>query len=214
MLRRLSVNALLKSVILVLAAAVMVVLALGAWSSWNRLSMVNRIAAVAEASTHMFKALHNLRVDRAQTNRALLADKQLTELPALMRDVRAAEMPALRSALATLETIDFSGKPGAVSGLSQSISKLAALQQESAAALIQPKASRRSQLAQDYVNETTALMDMLDQLSFSDDSARQVRRCLHRPAAGDQAAGLGCTQCRWRCVAVDLEWAGRPADAT
>ena len=75
--------------------------------------------------------------------RPLLADKQLSELSALMRDVRAAEMPALRSALAVLETIDFSGKAAAVSGLSQAISKLAALQQESAAALMQPKASRR-----------------------------------------------------------------------
>jgi methyl-accepting chemotaxis protein len=165
MLRRLSVNALLKSVIVVLAAAVMAVLALGAWSSWNRLTTINRIASVADASAYMFKALHNLRVDRSQTNRALLTDKQLTELPALIREVRGAEMPALRSALAVLESVDFPGKAAAVSGLSQAISKVAALQQESAAALLQPKASRRPQLAQDYVNEETALMDMLDQLS-------------------------------------------------
>jgi methyl-accepting chemotaxis protein len=165
MLRRLSVNALLKSVILVLAAAVIVVLALGAWSSWSRLGTINRIAAVAEASTHMFKALHNLRIDRSQTNRSLLADKQLTELPTMMRDVRAAEMPALRSALSVMETIEFPGKPAAVSGLSQAIDKLAALQQESAAALMQPKASRRPQLAPDYLNEATAMMDRLDHLS-------------------------------------------------
>ena len=46
MLSRISVNALLKSVISVLALGVIVLLAAGAWSSWNRLIAVNRISAI------------------------------------------------------------------------------------------------------------------------------------------------------------------------
>src|ERR1700687_3375160 len=80
MLNRVSVNAILKSVIATLAAAVMVMLALGAWSSWDRLAAVKRIAAVADASSYIFTAMHNLRVDRNATNRDLVADKQFTAI--------------------------------------------------------------------------------------------------------------------------------------
>ena len=67
MLNRISVNALLKSVIAIMALAVTVIFSLGAWESWSRLAAVNRIAAVADASGYMFTVLHNLRVDRSST---------------------------------------------------------------------------------------------------------------------------------------------------
>lgn len=85
MLNRVSVNVILKSVIATLAAAVVVMLAMGAWSSWVRLGAVNRIAAAADASGYMFTALHNLRVDRASSFRDLRADKQLTAMSPLLR---------------------------------------------------------------------------------------------------------------------------------
>src|SRR5882724_915116 len=107
MLSRLSVNVLLKSVIATLAAAVVVMLALGAWSSWDRLAAVKRIASVADASGYMFTALHNLRVDRASSFRDLRADKQLTAMTPLLREAREAEMPALKSALVALQVADF-----------------------------------------------------------------------------------------------------------
>ena len=60
MLNRLSVNALLKSVIVLMATAIIVMLAMGAWDSWRRLQAVNRITVAAAASSHIFKALHNI----------------------------------------------------------------------------------------------------------------------------------------------------------
>jgi hypothetical protein len=81
MLNRLSVNALLKTIIAVLSAAVVVVLSLGALESWHRMLAAGRIAAAAEATAHLFAALHNLRVDRSSTNRDLLSDQPLTEMP-------------------------------------------------------------------------------------------------------------------------------------
>src|SRR5690349_12853744 len=107
MLSRISVNALLKSVIAMLCAAVVVVLALSAWNSWARLESVNQIAGVTEASGHLFKALHNLRIDRASTFRELSSDKTFTAMPALLQTSRQAEMPALQAGLAAMEATDF-----------------------------------------------------------------------------------------------------------
>src|SRR5713226_6142497 len=130
MLNRVSVNAILKSVIATLAAAVVVMLALGAWSSWDRLAAVNRIAAAADASGYMFTALHNLRVDRASSFRELRADKQLTAMSPLLSDAREAEMPALKSALVALQATDFPERQAAMAGLEQAIRKLTALHAE------------------------------------------------------------------------------------
>src|SRR6202158_2471676 len=107
MLNRVSINAILKSVIATLAAAVVVLLALGAWSSWDPLAAVKRIAAVADASSYMFTAMHNLRIDRASTYRDLQLDKQFTSMTPILRESREAEMPALKSAVIALEAVDF-----------------------------------------------------------------------------------------------------------
>src|SRR5215469_14031408 len=74
----LSVNVLLKAVIGALAATVMVLLGSGAWQSWSRLQAVNRITVAATASSHLFKALHNLRSDRTQVGLAFGNDGPTT----------------------------------------------------------------------------------------------------------------------------------------
>src|SRR5689334_22798828 len=140
MLDRISVNAILKSVIATLGAAVVILLAISAWSSWNRLVAVNRISAVADVSSHMFTALHNLRVDRASGYRELLSDKQLTEVPPAVRAAREGDMPALKAALVALNAVDIAERQAAVASLDQSIKKLAALHEETAAAYLRPKA--------------------------------------------------------------------------
>jgi methyl-accepting chemotaxis protein len=165
MLNRVSINTILNSVIATLAAAVVIVLALGAWHSWTRLAAVNRIAAVADASAYMFAALHNLRVDRASGFRDLNADRQFTAMTPLLREAREAEMPALKSALIALNATDFPERQAAVAGLDQAIKKLTALHEESAAALAKPKAERRPALAQEYFDETNGLIAMLDKVS-------------------------------------------------
>jgi methyl-accepting chemotaxis protein len=165
MFDRMSANAILKTVIATLGTAVVIMLAISAWNSWQRLIAVNRIAAVAEASGYMFTALHNLRVDRSSTNRDMSADRQFTSLSELIRETRRIEMPALKSALAAVDVIDFPDRQAAVSGLDQSIKKLAALQEETAAALARPKAERKPGLAQEYFNESTAMLERLDKLS-------------------------------------------------
>ena len=161
----LSVKGLLTSVIAILAAAVIVVLGLGAWHSWNRLAAVNRIAGVTDASSHIFTALHNLRIDRSNSNRDLVADKALTEVPGQVREVRSAEMPALKAGFAALQTLEFADKPALVSRLDQAIKQLIALHDESAAAFLQPKAARRPGLAPELFKSITGMIELLDTLS-------------------------------------------------
>jgi len=107
MLDRLSINALLRSVIATLSAVIVIMLAAGAWSSWSRLQVDSRIAGVAATSAHVFTALHNLRSDRARSYRMLLGDEVVTARDPRLWESRDGEMPALKGALATLETVDF-----------------------------------------------------------------------------------------------------------
>ena len=94
----------------------------------------------------------------------------------------------------------------AVADLAQKIQRLAALHEESAAALRQPKASRRQGLAQEFFNEGSALLDMLNKLSLRltqlvklDDSfidqLMQLKELgwIARNAAGDAAVLLSNT---------------------
>jgi len=113
----------------------------------------------------MFTALHNLRVDRSSTFRDLVADKQLTAISDQMRQSREAENPALKAAVIALDRVDFPERQQTVADFAERLRKLTALQEESAAALMKPKAQRRANLAQEYFDESTALMETLDKIS-------------------------------------------------
>ncbi len=165
MLQRASISVLLKSVILTLCAAVILLLALSAWDSWRRLSTSERIAGVVDAEADFFTALHNLRVDRSTTFRDLNADRQFTAMAEQLRSVREAETRALAAGLAVMATVNFPGRQTAVESLERAIKKLAALHQESATALLRPKAGRRPTLAREYFTEMDALIDLLGKLS-------------------------------------------------
>jgi methyl-accepting chemotaxis protein len=181
MLKNISVNTLLKSVIATLGAAIVVMLSLSAWDSWNRLQTANRIAAVADVSGYLFTTLHNMRVDRASGFRDLQADKQLTAMNSLLVDVRRAEMPALYSASKALDAVDFPERAAFATDLAQRIKRLETLHEESAAAFLKPKAQRRPGLAEEYFKEIDSFIEMLDKLS-----TRLVRLIVLQDAFVDQ----------------------------
>ena len=74
-------------------------------------------------------------------------------------------MPALKTGLATLASADFPEKKSLSASLAQAINKLTDLQNESATAITQPKASRRAGLAQEYSQTATSLIELLDKIS-------------------------------------------------
>ena len=162
---RLTVSGLVRAVVSVLALVLVAQLSYGAWSSWTQYRKSQRIAAVVDTTTHMFTALHNLRVDRSNSRRALILDDVHPTVPRTIAPHREAEMPALRAALATLRTIDYPGAAAAISQLDQTIKRIDEMQAETARAMAQPKAQRRAGIADEYFNLTDGAINLLDRLS-------------------------------------------------
>jgi methyl-accepting chemotaxis protein len=167
MSKRVSINLILKSVIGVLGAALIAMLAAGAWTSWTRWQASDRIVAVVDASSQIFTALHNLRVDRAETQAFLLSPSAALGVSPVVQKARDAEMSALRESVVTLKQIDFPGHAAAIAALNEKIERLTTLHKQTAAALGQPHASRSPALPQEFFKEATSILEMLDSLSMS-----------------------------------------------
>jgi methyl-accepting chemotaxis protein len=166
MLNRLTVSALLKSVILATSFCVVIGFSLNAWESWGRLQVASRISLIADASANLFKAMHNLRTDRSSTNRILNAEPPLDgELEKYLRGIRDAEMPAMRSALELLPAMEFPQQQTLVPEFDRLFKQLAAEQKEFWEEVSKPKASRRQALPKEYMETTQGLLDTLDKLS-------------------------------------------------
>ncbi|WP_439572557.1 methyl-accepting chemotaxis protein [Phreatobacter sp.] len=165
MLNRLTVRSLSQGIVAILALALVGLLSIAAWQSWRTYQRSVRIAAVVDLNTHMFTALHNLRVDRSNSRRALILEAVHASVPATIAPHRAAEMPALRSALAVLRTLSFEDSAALAAELDRSINALAALQDESARAMAQPLAQRRPRIADDYYAATDGMISLLDRVS-------------------------------------------------
>src|SRR3974390_2922899 len=166
MFNRLSVNSLLKAAISIMALVVVIMLAARAWESWQRLATTSRISAVADASRFAFKAMHTLRTDRASTFRELNADGTITpSVTTYIKGIRAAELPALQSAVDIADSLDFPNRQTLLPDLRQQIKTLTALVAESWDAFSKPKAERRPALATEYMSVTGKLLETLDKLS-------------------------------------------------
>jgi methyl-accepting chemotaxis protein len=166
MLNRVTVSALLKAVILTTALCVIAAVALGAWSSWERLQTTNRMALVADASANVFKAMHNLRTDKPYTGRAINADQPMdADSEKYLRALRGEQMPALARALELLPAAEFAQKQTLVPELDRLNKQLIAQQTEFWSEIAKPKASRRLALAKEYADSTNALLEVLDKIS-------------------------------------------------
>jgi methyl-accepting chemotaxis protein len=166
MFNRLTVSALLKTVILATSLCVVVGISLGAWNSWERLQTANRISVVADVSANLFKAMHNLRSDRSTTNRLLNSDQPVeSATDKYLHGLRNAEMPAMASALELLPSTEFPQQQTLVPEFDRLFKQLTAEQKEFWEAVSKPMASRRPALPKEYMTTTQALLDTLNKLS-------------------------------------------------
>jgi methyl-accepting chemotaxis protein len=166
MLNRLTVTALLTSVVAIMATCVVVFLSISAWSSWGRLQSANRTTQIAEISRYVFKALPALRTDRSNTGRALAADQPINQPDLVyLKGFRDAEIPALQAVVQMLPSIDFPEQAMLSSDLSRQVSTFTALDNETRDAIGAPKASRRPALSKEYGDTVTALIATLDKAS-------------------------------------------------
>ena len=182
MLNRLTVSSLIQSAIVLMSACVIALLCVSAWDSWQRLITTNRISVVADASANLFKAMHNLRSDRATSVRSL-TDEAIVQpdIAKYLRDGRDAEMPAMRAAAEVLGSVAFTDQATLVPELSRLIQSMTALEAESWDAMHKPKASRRPALAKEYLDTAGGLLETMDKVS-----ARLVAAVNHSDAVIDQ----------------------------
>ena len=165
MLNRLTISALLKSVIAVMAACVVIFLVMTAWNSWGRLQTAARISVVADASAHAFRAMNTLRTDRATVGQNLNADSVTANSIATLVGYRDVINPALRSLLDLAATVEFPEKAALLPALTRQFDSLTPLQAETVAAIGQPKASRRPALAKEYADVTTTMLQTMEKLA-------------------------------------------------
>src|SRR5674476_1681585 len=141
MLNRLTVSALLQTVILITSFCVVIGFSLNAWDSWGRLQVTSRIAVIADASANLFKAMHNLRTDQSTTIRLLNADSAMdSDIDKYLRSLRDAEMPAMGSALGQLASVEFPQHQTLVPELDRLFKALTGLQKEFWDDVAKPKA--------------------------------------------------------------------------
>ncbi|MGY2903127.1 methyl-accepting chemotaxis protein [Bradyrhizobium sp. URHC0002] len=166
MLNRLTVSALLKTVILVTSFCVVVGFSLNAWDAWGRLQAASRIAVIADASANIFKAMHNLRTDRSTTNRLLNSDAPMdADIEKYLRNIRDTEMPAMGNALGLLGGLEFAQQQTLVPEFDRVLRTMATLQKEFWEAVAKPKAQRRPELAKEYMAASNAMLETLEKLS-------------------------------------------------
>jgi methyl-accepting chemotaxis protein len=191
MLNRLTVSALLKTVILTTVFCVILGFSLNAWDSWGRLQLTNRIAVIADASANLFKAMHNLRTDQSTTTRLVNADSPMdSDIEKYLRSLRDTEMPAMASALGQLASVEFAQQNTLVPELDRLFKTLTGLQKEFWDEVGKPKASRRLALAKEYLDTTAALLVNLEKLS-----ATLAAAVNHQDATIDQL--LAIKQSAW-----------------
>src|ERR1700749_1280385 len=139
MLDRFTVSSLIKSVIVLMAVCMTALLSVSAGNSWQRFAVTGRILVVTDASSNLFKALHNLRSDRSTTSRNLTDEAPLTpDVQVYLRTTRDAELPAMRPAATALERVEFPDRETLLPQLNGLIQAFAALEAESWEALNKP----------------------------------------------------------------------------
>ena len=182
MLHRLTISALLKSLISATALLVVALFSLNAWQSWQRLQLTARIETIAEVSAVLFKAMNSLRSDRSTTIRVLNADQPMDrEVEKYLHSARDIERPALTRAAVLLPDVDFPQAGTLVPQLQRLIKTLFDEQAEFNTEIAKPKAQRRLALAKEYGETINALLETLDKTS--DNLAGSIN---HQDATIDQ----------------------------
>jgi len=203
MLDRLTISALLKTVIVSAALVIVAIFALNAWTSWTGLKTAQDMARIADASSEVFRVMSNVRADRNTTQRSLNADGPLdAETEQFLRGVRGVLMPAAARAVELLPTLDFPQAATLVPELSRLYKQLVALEAEYWIEIAKPKASRRPALATEYVNTEVAMLTTTENLSNMLTMAAN-----HQDATVDQLLAIKQTAWLLRSTAGDASTA-------
>ncbi|WP_083639657.1 methyl-accepting chemotaxis protein [Xaviernesmea oryzae] len=120
------------------------------------------IRLATRASSRLFVALANIRIDSSLTGGLLLKDETMTTLPPGLLSARVDELAALDEAVGTLKEIAIPEAQASVSYLASARDRLKAFQEQSNAELAMAKASRRPDLPKEIADAGAEIMDRLD----------------------------------------------------
>jgi methyl-accepting chemotaxis protein len=166
MLNRASVATLLITMVAVMAACIVALLAVDAWQSFDRLRAAGRISAIAGLSRDAFVAMHRLRTDRSTTYRTLNGEALMDpELERILKEIRDGELPALHGVMEVLPLVEFPEQSALLPELTRLTETMFALEKESWEAMSKPKAARRPALAKEYIDTNSVLSDTLERMS-------------------------------------------------
>jgi methyl-accepting chemotaxis protein len=174
---RVSSGFLLRSVIAVVSAALVVLLAVDSYRAWRAVGAADRLASIAEVSSLDFRAMHNMRVIRSYTVRALKdANPIAAAQERTLSQSHQAAGEALRAMLAVLPRLDFA--VGFTAELDTAVARLAALSTEAARDIKAPLAGRRAGLADEFGMTTKDFLALLERLGGSLGAAGRGRDAL------------------------------------
>jgi len=168
MLKRLSLDRLLKLTLSVLAAALIGLICLNLAGSWRVLSRSQRAERVVAASRQMFTAMINMRTDRSTVQRSWDGDAGLTAVAKTALDkYQGAEFPALTAALSLAEDIPFDRRDSLMPALRESVDRMATLRQTFWSGIQAPKAERKPGVGKAYFDESLKVQEILEAISAS-----------------------------------------------
>ncbi|WP_370677700.1 methyl-accepting chemotaxis protein [Pleomorphomonas sp. PLEO] len=136
------------------------VLSQSALRSWNELSDARRIEAATSASSSLFEAMANLRMEGSLTQGMLGRPDPATPLPN-WAPAREAQVRSMTQAIEAIKGADLADSDKIIKQLRDELEALKALHKATADAITKPKADRPADLQQKYTDFTTAARAML-----------------------------------------------------
>jgi methyl-accepting chemotaxis protein len=166
MTNRVTVTALLTTVISIMAAAVVVIMSLSAWDSLAKLRTAGQLEAVAQASSDAFKAMHTLRTVRAIMSRSLEGtDPTDPDMRAYLGKVRTSQRQATIALLGSLPSVQFVGSRNPPEELRSRTASFSELDDAAFLAIAKPLSSRPNDFAKRYVGASSEFLAQLERLS-------------------------------------------------
>ncbi len=163
-MKNLTVSASLKTLIGILGLVLVVDFAGGMISAWRKSVAAEGVVAVTQAEQRLFSALPNLRVDRGQTTREMLAEQPQTGANAPQAEARAATSDALRRALEVLPQVP-SMPAERTATLAANLATLEALYKETDGERRKPLRDRRARIGEDHAAAVAATIATIEDLS-------------------------------------------------
>jgi methyl-accepting chemotaxis protein len=166
--RTITINTLLKSLIGLLAVALVASLALAAYDAWREQRTADRVHAITGVINPLFLALQNLRVERGTVNTALATAGAVdADTRADIAALRRAATPAIAQALAAIATVALPDKARLVAAVAEGERTVIERRRAADTALGLPKPERDAALSRVWIADVGQLVGTIEKLSVA-----------------------------------------------